>query len=188
MSFVKVSNLFVKYGNLTAVQNLSFEIPPGEVFGFIGPNGAGKSSTIRVMATLQSPAAGSVHVDGLDVSREPRAVRRIIGYMPDAFGVYDDLSVKQYLHFFAAAYDLPRGERPKTVDTVLALTDLTGKKDAQVDTLSRLVSRQVFDGPSGILVDQELGSDLDEFLRPTKVTYLDASTTITVRQGCCNLA
>jgi ABC-2 type transport system ATP-binding protein len=85
---------------------LSFAIPRGEVFGFIGPNGAGKTSTIKVLATLQKPSAGRACVAGLDVRHAPQLVRRKIGYMPDFFGVYDDLTANEYLHFFAAAYQV----------------------------------------------------------------------------------
>jgi ABC-2 type transport system ATP-binding protein len=166
MSFVQVANLRIQYGKLTAVDQLSFEIPPGEVFGFIGPNGAGKSSTIRVLATLQKPTAGTVRIDGLDVTRDAARIRRIIGYMPDAFGVYEDLTVEQYLHFFAAAYGLDRRERARTVDGVLSLTDLADKRRDSVDVLSRGMkqrlglARVLLHDPKLLLLD-EPASGLD---------------------------
>ena len=134
---VEISNLWVKYGSVEAVRGISFTIPRGEVFGFIGPNGAGKSSTIRVLATLQSPWAGWAKIDGIEVRQNPTAIRRKIGYMPDYFGLYEDLTVREYLHFFAAAYDLPEANRDRLVDDVLTLTDLTHKIDTLVDHLSR---------------------------------------------------
>ncbi len=101
MSFVKVDHLWVRYGKTVAVRDLTFDIPKGEVFGFIGPNGTGKTTTIKVLATLLRPVQGRVSINGLDVLRHPQAVRRRIGYMPDFFGVYEDLTVNECLHFFA---------------------------------------------------------------------------------------
>ena len=109
---VLVKDLRVRYGKFEAVRGISFEIPKGEVFGFIGPNGAGKSSTIRVLATLQKQFEGTVRVNGINVRKDPDQVREMMGYVPDFFGVYDDLSAREYLHFFAAAYRIPRGRRP----------------------------------------------------------------------------
>ena len=100
---VQVHRLSVRYGNVHAVRGISLNIPRGEVFGFIGPNGAGKSSTIKVLATLLWEFDGDVRVNGIDVRRHPQAVREVMGYMPDFFGVYEDLNVREYLHFFAAA-------------------------------------------------------------------------------------
>ena len=134
---VSVENLHVSYGKTHAVRGLSFAIPRGEVFGFIGPNGAGKTSTIKVLATLLKPTSGRALVAGLDVVRDAHAVRRKIGYMPDFFGVYDDLTASEYLHFFAAAYKIPAAKRRVLIGDVLALTDLTEKHDAPVDGLSR---------------------------------------------------
>src|SRR5262249_51083930 len=134
---VSVNNLWIRYGKFVAVRGINLEIPPGEVFGFIGPNGAGKSSTIRVLATLQPTFDGYVHVAGLSVRRHPHEVREKIGYVPDFFGVYDDLTAREYLHFFAAAYKLPVSKRKAVVDDVLQLTDLTHKIDSPVDSLSR---------------------------------------------------
>src|SRR4029453_18824961 len=134
---VSIENLCVNYGKTQAVRNLSFVIPRGEVFGFIGPNGAGKTSTIKVLATLQKPSAGRARIAGLDVTHAPQMVRRKIGYMPDFFGVYDDLTASEYLHFFAAAYLIPPAKRKALIGDVLALTDLSAKHDAPVDGLSR---------------------------------------------------
>jgi ABC-2 type transport system ATP-binding protein len=136
-NLVEVRNLTIAYGKLTAVRDLSFGVPRGEIFGFIGPNGAGKTSTFKVLATLLKPSSGTGYVDGLDVLQKPGEVRHKIGYAPDFFGVYDDLTANEYLHFFAAAYRIPRARRKTIVADVLALTDLSEKVNAPVDGLSR---------------------------------------------------
>jgi ABC-2 type transport system ATP-binding protein len=130
-------NLRKTYGTLVAVEGLSLELHPGDIFGFIGPNGAGKTSTIKMLATLIQPTSGRATINGIDVVKYPREVRPFIGYMPDAFGVYDDIKVWEYLDFFCAAYDPPRESRPEIIERVLTLTDLLEKRDAYVQTLSR---------------------------------------------------
>ncbi len=137
MAIVQCYGLRKSYGNTVAVNDVSFDIEEGDIFGFIGPNGAGKTTTIKMLVTLLRPDAGQILIDGFDVLRQQEDVRRVIGYMPDFFGVYDDVKVWEYLDFFAAAYKIERARRPALIDNVLALTDLGVKKDAFVEELSR---------------------------------------------------
>jgi ABC-2 type transport system ATP-binding protein len=163
---VDIQHLRKDYRNLTAVKNLSLRLEQGDIFGFIGPNGAGKTTTIKMLATLLRPTAGRAYIDGIDVTREPEKVRGIIGYMPDFFGVYDDIKVWEYLDFFAAAYKIPREKRPQIIDDVLELTDLTGKRDAYVEELSRgmkqrlCLAKTLVHDPKVLLLD-EPASGLD---------------------------
>jgi ABC-2 type transport system ATP-binding protein len=157
---VSIANLTVRYGRTEAVHGISLEIPRGAIFGFIGPNGAGKTSTIKVLATLIRPSTGAVHVCGHDVRTHASEVRRKIGYMPDFFGVYDDLTAEEYLHFFAAAYHIPGGKRRGLITDVLALTDLTAKAQAPVEGLSRGmkqrlgIARLLLHDPEFLLLDE----------------------------------
>jgi ABC-2 type transport system ATP-binding protein len=134
---LRAVGLTKRYGPLTALDSLDLELYPGDIFGYIGPNGAGKSTTMKIVAGLLEPTAGRALVLGRDVRTHGDFVRHNVGYMPDAFGVYEDLKVSEYLEFFAAAYAVPRRERKKIVNDVLQLTDLTYKRDALVDSLSR---------------------------------------------------
>lgn len=155
-----VRDLRVSYGKFDAVKGISLDIPQGEVFGFIGPNGAGKSSTFRVLATLQPKFRGLALVCGLDVLTQAQKVRDIMGFVPDFFGVYEDLTALEYLHFFAAAYKLPISKRKGTIDDVLTLTDMTHKADSPVDGLSRgmkqrlALARVLLHDPQVLLLDE----------------------------------
>ncbi|GAB5496395.1 MAG: ABC transporter ATP-binding protein [Phycisphaerales bacterium] len=163
---IEVRGITKKFGGLVAVDDVSLTVGPGEVYGFIGPNGAGKSTTMKVLACLLKPDSGSAFVDGMDVTVEGDSIRRILGYMPDVLGVYDDLTVEEYLHFFAAAFKIPRKSRKGTIEGVLELTDLTEKKKAMVDSLSRGmkqrlgVARVLVHDPKVLLLD-EPASGLD---------------------------
>ena len=134
---IEIQSLSKKYGHLTALDDLNLSIETGAVVGFIGPNGAGKTTTIRVLTTLLQPSSGEARVKGYSVVSEPRKVRSLIGYMPDFFGVYEEMKVWEYLDFFAACYDIPDRSRNGLIDDLLTLVDLRHKKDVYVDSLSR---------------------------------------------------
>jgi len=136
-AILEVDNLTVYYGNFKAVDNLSFIINEGQVCGFVGPNGAGKTTTMRVAATLLLPTYGTVRVKGIDVMKNPQEIKPIIGFMPDFFGVYDNLKVWEYLDFFGSVYGLDRTTIKSRMEEVLELTDLTVKYDSYVEELSR---------------------------------------------------
>ncbi len=134
---VEVRNLTKDYGEKFAVRGISFTVQEGEIFGFIGPNGAGKTTTIKILSTLLEPTSGEVFVDGLCVRNDTEEVRKRIGYMPDSFGVYDGLTVEEYLEFFAGAYRLAPRTRKSTIEGVMELTDLAKLRDRMVSGLSK---------------------------------------------------
>ena len=134
---IRTTNLQKRYAGLEALRGIDLEVGEGDLYGFIGPNGAGKTTTIRILTTLLEPSGGEAFVDGLSVWQHKDRVRGIIGYLPDSFGVYRDMTVTEYLHFFAAAYGIPSKERRSLVGGLLELTDLSYKAHALIDTLSR---------------------------------------------------
>lgn len=134
---IRIENLRKKYGKMEALKGLDLEIEKGTVFGFVGPNGAGKSTTMSILATLLEPTGGKAYVGGYDVVKHPKPVRKLIGYMPDFFGVYDHLRAYEYLDFYGETYDIPAGERKQIIPQLLELVNLSHKTDAYVDSLSR---------------------------------------------------
>lgn len=134
---IRTEKLCKQYGKAKAVIDLDLAIPEGKVFGFIGPNGAGKSTTMMILSTLLAPTSGAAYIGGYHVLTHPREVRQAIGYMPDFFGVYDNLKTTEYLDFYAGAYHIPRHKRARLFDNLLELVNLSNKRDAYVDTLSR---------------------------------------------------
>jgi ABC-2 type transport system ATP-binding protein len=164
---IRVRHLWHRFGKMDVLRDVSFEVAPGEIFGFIGPNGAGKTTTIRVMATLLEPMAGKVEIDGWDVTIDPEQVRKVIGYMPDHAGVYERLTVREYLEFFADAYRVPTaGTTYAVVDAVMELTDLTKLREKLVATMSKgmkqrlQLARTLLHDPKVLILD-EPASDLD---------------------------
>ena len=163
---IRTEGLTKYYGPLAALVDLDLHIKEGEIFGFIGPNGAGKTTTMRILATLLPPTRGRAFIAGMDVSKRGREVRKMVGYMPDFMGVYDDLKVFEYLEFFAAAFSIPRARRAGIIDGILELTDLTVKRTALVDSLSRgmqqrlQLARVLIHDPRVLILD-EPASGLD---------------------------
>lgn len=149
-----------------AVRDLSLTIEQGAIFGFIGPNGAGKTTTMRVLTTLLEPTAGEAWVNGCSVARDPRGVRRAVGYMPDFFGVYDDMRVWEYLDFFAACYGVPMDRRSRISDDLLELVELVHRRGDPVNSLSRgmkqrlCLARTLAHDPEVLILD-EPASGLD---------------------------
>jgi len=163
---IAVEGLTKVYGHRTALDAVSFEVPKGEIFGFVGPNGAGKTTTLRILAALLEPTAGRAFVDGADVIQHPDLVHDRLGYMPDFFGVYDQLTATEYLDFYAACYRIPRARRKKIAAELLELVGLADRRDQSVDTLSRglkqrlCLARALVHDPAVLLLD-EPASGLD---------------------------
>ncbi len=157
---LRIENLYKNYGKFRAVNDLSLHIPKGEIFGFVGPNGAGKTTTMRIICGLLDATSGKVYADGIDVINRPRELKRKIGYMPDFFGVYDDLKVMEYLEFYASIYDIRGAERKKVCNDLLELVDLADKRDFYVDSLSRgmkqrlCLARSLVHNPELLILDE----------------------------------
>jgi ABC-2 type transport system ATP-binding protein len=163
---IKTSQLTKKYDDMYAIRDIDLDLGQGDLFGFIGPNGAGKTTTMRIIATLLTPTFGEAYVCGYSIYTHPKEIRRMVGYMPDFFGVYDDMTVIEYLEFFAAAYRIAPEARRKRCNEMLEVVDLDFKRDAYANTLSRGqtqrlgLARVLLHDPAVLLLDEPL-SGLD---------------------------
>lgn len=201
---IETENLVKTYGKLTAVNGVSLRVPRGAIYGFVGPNGAGKTTTMRILTTLITPTSGSAAVAGYSVTQNPREVRRAIGYMPDFFGVYDDMKVWEYLDFFAACYEIPERERPTLVNDLLALVDLSHRRDDMVEKLSRgmkqrlSLARTLAHDPEVLILDEpasgldprariEIRELLVEMARMGKTIFFSSHILADVAEICTHL-
>jgi ABC-2 type transport system ATP-binding protein len=165
-NIIETKDIHKNFGSFQAVRGVSINVPAGSIYGFVGPNGAGKTTTMRILTTLTRPTSGTAYVAGYSVLEDRRAVRRAIGYMPDEFGVYEDLRVWEYLDFFAACYDIPENDRKRLVGDLLELVDLAHRREDMVDKLSRgmkqrlSLARTLAHDPQVLILD-EPASGLD---------------------------
>ncbi|MCA9173917.1 MAG: ABC transporter ATP-binding protein [Planctomycetales bacterium] len=163
---INTNQLTKKYGDMYAIRNINLELNQGDLFGLLGPSGAGKTTTMRIIATLLNPTSGEAHVCGHSILTKPKEIRQLVGFMPDFFGVYDDMKVIEYLEFFAAAYRIRGPERRRRCNEMLEVVDLDCQRDAYTNTLSRGqtqrlgLTRVLLHDPQVLLLDEPL-SDLD---------------------------
>lgn len=157
---LKIDSLTKNYGSFPALKGLSLEIPDGALHGFVGPNGAGKTTTMRILATLMKPTSGTAYVDGTDVVKDGQAARKLVGYMPDFFGVYDSLKCWEYLDFYARCYRISAAERKRMTRQLLELVQLEEKENEYVDALSRgmkqrlCLARSLIHDPKLLILDE----------------------------------
>ena len=157
---LKIDSLTKNYGSFPALKGLSLEIPDGALHGFVGPNGAGKTTTMRILATLMKPTSGTAYVDGTDVVKDGQAARKLVGYMPDFFGVYDSLKCWEYLDFYARCYRIGATERKRMTRQLLELVNLEEKENEYVDALSRgmkqrlCLARSLIHDPKLLILDE----------------------------------
>ena len=157
---IETRKLTKRYGNLIAANEIDLKLEEGDVFGFIGPNGSGKTTTMRMIATLLNPDYGEAYVCGKSIYTHPQEIRRLVGYMPDLFGVYDDMTVIEYLEFFAAAYRINGPKRRQICEEKLELVDMAFKRDAMVNELSRGQTQRI--GLARVLLHEPQVLLLDE--------------------------
>ena len=157
---LSIRNLNKRYGRFQAVSELNLDVPEGEIFGFVGPNGAGKTTTMKIICGLLRATSGEITLDGVDIIQNSRRMKEKIGYMPDFFGVYDDLKVNEYLEFYASIYNIKGQERKRITDDLLELVDLGSKREAYVDSLSRgmkqrlCLARSLVHNPRLLVLDE----------------------------------
>ena len=157
---LKIENLKKNYGSFPALKGLSLEIPDGALHGFVGPNGAGKTTTMRILATLMKPTSGTARVDGTDIVKDGQKARKLVGYMPDFFGVYDSLKCWEYLDFYARCYRIGAEDRKRMTRQLLELVQLEDKENEYVDALSRgmkqrlCLARSLIHDPKLLILDE----------------------------------
>jgi ABC-2 type transport system ATP-binding protein len=178
---IETKDLKKTYGRLHAIKGISLQVPRGSIYGFVGPNGAGKTSTMRILTTLMRPSSGEATVNGYSVTKNPREVRRSIGYMPDFFGVYEDMKVWEYLDFFAACYEIPANKRMALIDDLLELVDLKHRRDDMVDKLSRGMKQR-------LCLARTLAHDPQVLILDEPASGLDARARVEIRELLIELA
>ena len=157
---LKIEKLSKNYGKFPALKELSLEVPDGQLHGFVGPNGAGKTTTMRILATLMAPTSGAAWVDGTNLVREGQKARKLVGYMPDFFGVYDNLTCREYLDFYARCYRIGAEERKRMGSQLLELVQLQEKENEYVNGLSRgmkqrlCLARSLIHDPKLLILDE----------------------------------
>ena len=157
---IEIRELTKRYGDFVALDSLTIHLERGQILGFIGPNGAGKTTTIKILVGLSRPTSGSAFVAGLDCTKDVHALKRVIGYMPDTFGSYDNMRVREYLDFFGAAFKIPRTQRQKRIEEVMEISGATYMKDRYVESLSHgmkqrvAISRTLMHDPQVLILDE----------------------------------
>lgn len=157
---VNIQNLTKSYGKFVALDNLSISLDRGRILGFIGPNGAGKTTTIKILVGLSKPTSGTATIAGADCVKDARQIKRLVGYMPDVFGAYDNMRVREYLDFFGAAFKIPRKERVKRIEECLEITGSSYMKDRYVEALSHgmkqrvAIARTMLHDPQVLILDE----------------------------------
>ena len=156
---LQISHLYKNYGKFQAVRDLNLHVPKGDLFGFVGPNGAGKTTTIRMVCGLMPPTEGTITIHGVDALLHPKEIKKQIGYVPDFFGVYDNLKVSEYMDFYGSMYRMTSREITAVSNDLLELVNLSDKKEVYVDTLSRgmkqrlCVARALIHNPSLLVLE-----------------------------------
>jgi ABC-2 type transport system ATP-binding protein len=157
---VQTQNLTKRYGDFTPLDSLTINVTRGSILGFIGPNGAGKTTTIKILVGLSKPTSGSASIAGVDCVAGAKQIKHLVGYMPDTFGAYDNMRVREYLDFFGAAFKIPRKQRMKRIEEVMEITGSTYMKDRYVEALSHgmkqrcAIARTMLHDPEVLILDE----------------------------------